>query len=155
MPEAKLAFHTPTDPARLRQLLSDPTFVAGCIPQVVAVERTSETTARWTVQIKIGPMTRKSVYEGELTESSESAVRFRATGPEAMIEGALGFAPNVAGGTDVGLTLTMKGSGPLRSVLDAYLAKRVREDAESFARTLASRVGHDATPTAGRPTRGV
>jgi carbon monoxide dehydrogenase subunit G len=148
MPEAKLEFHTPTDAAHLRQLLSDPTFVAGSIPQVVGVEKTSPTTARWTVQIKIGPMIRKSVYAGELLEASDAGVRFRATGPEATIEGMLAFAAGASGGTDVGLTLTMKGSGPLRAVLDAYLAKRVREDAESFARSLAARVGSGAAPPA-------
>ncbi len=147
MPEARLQFHTPTDPTRLRELLSDPTFVAGSIPQVVGVERTSSTTARWTVQVKVGPMTRRSVYDGELVDASDSGVRFRATGPEATIEGALSFVVPPSGGTDVGLTLSMKGAGPLRAVLDAYLGKRVREDAEAFARSLAERVRGGAAPS--------
>jgi len=148
MPEASLKFHAPTDPATLRLLLSDPAFVAGSIPQVVAVEKTSDTTARWTVQIKVGPMTRKSVYDGELVEATDSLVRFRATGPEATIEGTVSFVPGSAGGTDAELTLSMKGSGPLRSVLDAYLGKRVREDAEKFAKSIEARVGPSppATP---------
>lgn|GEM_PF-2985891 len=148
MPEASLRFQTPADPATLRRLLSDPTFVAGSVPQVVAVEKTSETTARWTVQIKVGPMTRKSLYDGELLEASDAGVRFRATGPEATIEGTLAFAPRPAGGTDVDLTLSMKGSGPLRAVLDAYLAKHVRDDAERFARSLETRVGSSSVASA-------
>jgi len=141
MPEASLKFHAPTDPLTLRRLLSDPAFVAESIPQVVAVEKTSETTARWTVQVKIGPMTRKSVYDGELVEATDTAVRFRATGPEATIEGVVAFAPSPSGGTDAELTLSMKGTGPLRTVLDAYLGKRVREDAEKFAKSVEARVG--------------
>lgn len=141
MPEATLRFHTPADPPTLRRLLSDPTFVAGSIPQVIAVEKTTATTARWTVLVKVGPISRRSLYDGELLEGSDTGVRFRATGPEATIEGALSFVANSSGGTDVDLTLTMKGSGPLRAVLDAYLAKHVREDAEKFARSLETRVG--------------
>jgi carbon monoxide dehydrogenase subunit G len=114
---------------------------------VVGVEKTSETTALWTVQIKLGPMTRKSVYQGELLEATDRAVTFRATGPEATIEGSVSFAP-ASGGTDVELRLSMKGSGPLRAVVDAYLGKRVREDAEKFARSVEARVGGTAPPTA-------
>lgn len=148
MPEATIKFHTAADPSTLRRLLSDPAFVAGGIPQVVAVEKTSETTARWTVQIKLGPLTRKSQYDGELVEATESLVRFRATGPEATIDGSVGFSPRPTGGTDVDLTLSMKGGGPLKSVIDSYLAKRVREDAEQFARNLEARVG----PAPSEPT---
>jgi carbon monoxide dehydrogenase subunit G len=148
MPEATIRFHAPTDPGTLRRLLSDPAFVAGNVPQVVGVEKTSETTARWTVQIKIGPMTRKSVYDGELVEATDTLVRFRATGPEATIEGTVSFAPAPSGGTEAELTLSMKGSGPLRAVLDAYLGKRVREDAEKFAKNVEARVGSSPPTTA-------
>ncbi len=143
MPEATLRFHVGADAATLRRLLSDPAFVATNVPQVVGVEKTSETTALWTVQVKIGPMSRKSVYRGELLESGEHGVRFRAVGPEATIEGALAFAPSAAG-TDVDLRLTMTGRGPLRPVVDAYLGKRVRDDAAKFAENLGARVGGGA-----------
>jgi carbon monoxide dehydrogenase subunit G len=139
VPEATLRFHTEADPATLRRLLSDPAFLAESVPQVVGVQKTSETTALWTVQIKIGPMTRKSLYQGELLEATDNVVRFRATGPEATIEGSVSFAL-VSGGTDVELRLSMKGSGPLRAVVDAYLGKRVREDAAKFAESLGNRV---------------
>jgi carbon monoxide dehydrogenase subunit G len=110
------------------------------------VEKTSETTALWTVQIKIGPITRKSVYRGELLEATEAGVRFRATGPEATIDGTVAFAP-AGGATDVELRLAMKGSGPLGAVVDAYLGKRVRDDAEKFAESLRTRVGRRDPPS--------
>jgi carbon monoxide dehydrogenase subunit G len=110
----------------------------------VGVEKTSETTALWTVQIKIGPISRKSVYQGELLEATDRGVRFRATGPEATIEGSVSFAP-ASGGTEIELRLSMKGSGPLRTVVDAYLGRRVREDAEKFAESLRARVGGTAS----------
>ena len=56
MPEATIRFHTPAPATELRRLLSDPTFVASSIPQVVAVETTGATTALWTVEVKLGPM---------------------------------------------------------------------------------------------------
>ena len=143
MPEATLRFHTLADPPTLRRLLSDPAFLAETVPQVVGVEKTSETTALWTVQIKIGPIARKSVYQGELLEATDAVVRFRATGPEATIEGSVGFTA-ASGGTDVELRLSMKGIGPLRAVVDSYLARRVRNDAEKFALSLGARVGEPA-----------
>jgi carbon monoxide dehydrogenase subunit G len=147
MPEATIRFASRTPTARLARLLSDPTFVAGGIPQVVAVERTGETTALWTVEVKIGPISRKSVYRGELLGASESEVRFRAEGPEATIDGSVKLHPSATGGTDVEFTLAMKGLGPLRAVVDAYLAKRVRGDAERFAQSLDDRAGSPSAPT--------
>jgi carbon monoxide dehydrogenase subunit G len=146
MPEATIRFQSPASAPELRRLLSDPTFVASSIPQVIAVEKTGETTALWTVEIKLGPMVRKSVYRGELVEASDAGVRFRAQGPEATIEGALSFAPATPSGTEVGLTLSMKGNGALRSIVDAYLAKRVKEDAARFVHHLEERVGRAPPP---------
>ncbi len=136
MPASTVRFRAPVPAAELRRRLADPTYVARLIPQVVGVERTSETTARWTVLVKIGPISRKSVYQGELLEATDTGVRFRAQGPEATIEGALAFAPAPPDATDVTLTLTMTGVGALRAVVDAYLGKRVGPDAEEFARNL-------------------
>lgn len=143
LPESTLRFHAAADPTTLRRLLSDPAFLAESVPQVVGVEKTSETTALWTVQIKIGPITRKSLYQGELLEATDTGVRFRAIGPEATIEGTVSFVA-ASGGTDLELRLSMKGSGPLRTVVDAYLGRRVREDAEKFAESLRARVGGSA-----------
>ena len=39
----------------------------------------------------------------------------------------------------------MKGNGALRAVVDAYLAKRVKEDAATFVRNLEARVGRPST----------
>jgi carbon monoxide dehydrogenase subunit G len=146
MPEATIRFHSPAPASELRRLLSDPTFVASSIPQVIAVERTGDTTALWTVEVKLGPMVKKSVYRGELVEASDAGVRFRAQGPEATIEGTLSFAPADPSGTDVGLTLRMQGNGALRVVVDAYLAKRVKTDAEKFVQSLEERVGRPEAP---------
>jgi carbon monoxide dehydrogenase subunit G len=143
-----LEFHSIADPATLRRLLGDPTFIASNIPQVVAVEKTSETTATWTVLIKLGPISRKSLFQGELLESTESTVRFRATGPEATIEGSVSFVAGSVAGTDVTLELSMKGSGPLKAVIDAYLARRVREDAAQFAKALETKLGSPTGPSA-------
>lgn len=107
------------------------------------MEKTSATTALWTVQIKLGPITRKSVYQGELLTATDAGVSFRAAGPEATIEGSVSFVP-ASGGTDAELRLSMKGNGPLKAVVDAYLSKRVREDAEKFASSLRARVGDPA-----------
>jgi carbon monoxide dehydrogenase subunit G len=140
MPASTLEFHSDAALALLRARLADPSFVASLIPQVVAVESTGPTTARWTVLVKLGPISRKSLYEGELLEATDASVRFRAKGPEATIEGTLGLRPGAPSGTEITLTLTMNGQGPLHSVVDAYLAKRVKSDVEQFAKSLNERL---------------
>jgi carbon monoxide dehydrogenase subunit G len=152
MPDATIRFASRAPPATLSRLLSDVTFVAAGIPQVIAVERTGEKTAVWTVEVKLGPITRRSAYQGELLGSSDSEVRFRATGPEATIEGSVRMMPTPSGGSDVDFTLSMKGVGPLRAVVDAYLAKRVRTDAEKFAKSLDDRVDGPAAPNPDGPS---
>ncbi len=78
------------------------------------MEKSSETTALWTVLIKIGPISRKSIYHGELLEATDDGVRFRATGPEATIEGSVSFVP-AAGGTDAELRLVDERDRPSTS----------------------------------------
>jgi carbon monoxide dehydrogenase subunit G len=148
VPAATIQFRVPAPVARLRTLLADPTFVASKIPQVIAVEKTSATTARWTVRIKIGPIARTSLYEGELVEQTDAGVRFRAKGPESVIEGHLEFRPDPPEGTGVTLTLTMTGLGPLRAVVDAYLSKRVKDDASQFATALSEHLASSEGPGA-------
>jgi carbon monoxide dehydrogenase subunit G len=150
MPEATVRFTSRHPASVLAKCLSDTAFVAGGIPQVVAVERTGTTTATWTVEVRIGPISRKSAYRGELLGASDSEVRFRAEGPEAMIDGSVRMTPHASAGTDVEFTLSMKGLGALRSVVDAYLAKRVRGDAEKFAQGLDGRI--DAVTSATPPS---
>ena len=150
MPQATVRFHVAIDPPELRTRLSDPSFIARSIPPVVAVERTSDTTALWTVEIKLGPLVHRSVFQGALLAATNDEVRFRATGAEATIEGVVTFHPSNAGGTDVGLTLTMAGAGPLRSIVDAYLARRFQTDTARFAADLARRLDKPAGPPGDR-----
>jgi carbon monoxide dehydrogenase subunit G len=146
-PEATVEFRAAATAAKLRELLADPSYVAGLIPQVVAVKPISPTTAQWTVLVKVGPISRKSEYSGELLEASDAGVRFRATGPEATIEGRLAFVPVAEDATEVRLTLTMTGQGALRAVVDAYLAKRVKPDADQFVRSLEARLTPAGAPS--------
>lgn len=143
MAEATVTFRSAADPARLQRTVSDPGTVASLMPEVTKVEPTGPTTARWTVRLQIGPLRRESVYEGELLESTATGVRFRATGPEAVVEGRVEFAAADSGGTDVRVVLTTSGRGPLKPVVDAALARRVKDDVRRFATALEAKL---ATP---------
>jgi carbon monoxide dehydrogenase subunit G len=140
VPEASVTFHSASLGPRLRELLSDPAFVASIMPEVVKVEKTGPATANWTVRLTLGPLKRESQYQGELLSANDVEVRFRATGPEAVVEGTVAFAAAPAGGTEVTVTLAANGRGALRAVVDAYLAKRVKDDVRRFATSLEARV---------------
>lgn len=139
MPESSVGFRSTATPERLRALLADPSFVASIMPEVVKVEPTSPTTATWTVRLTLGPLKRESQYRGELVSSSDTEVRFRATGPEAVVEGKVTLLA-ATDGTDVTVGLVARGQGALRAIVDAYLGKRVKDDVRRFATALEEKV---------------
>ncbi len=150
MPTATIPFTLPAAPDRIVAMLKDPRFLASNIPQVVGVEPKSPTTATWLVEIKIGPLTRRSEFQGELLEASDSRIRFAARGADAVIEGQIDLAPHGERSTAVTLRLKMTGAGPLRVVIDGYLKRRVQGDAEAFAASLTKHLSSEgpASPVA-------
>jgi carbon monoxide dehydrogenase subunit G len=153
MPNATATFVAKAPPERVRELVSDLDFVASAIPQVRAVEKTGPTTANWTVELQFGLVRRTMHFRGELVASAADSIRFRAEASEATVEGAIGLVPREAGReTEVRLRLEMRGAGPLRFIIDNYLAGRVRADAEAFARVLETRLSAGARAgSTGRP----
>ncbi len=145
MPNAAASFVVAADPARVAGLLRDLSFLAMAVPNVVQVEPVDSTTAMWTVDIRLGPLKRKAVFRGELTKATDRSFEFRATGSEATIDGAIDLTPTSENGTEVSLRLNMKGAGPLRAVIDSFLARRIDEDAQGFAAALRERLSR---PTA-------
>jgi carbon monoxide dehydrogenase subunit G len=141
VPNAEAAFVAPAPIERVRELLSDLDFVASAIPQVRSVEKTGPDSANWTVELRFGMVKRTMVFRGDVYERTPDAMRFRATSSEATVEGAIRLAPRDDGrSTDVTVSLSMRGEGPLRFIIDNYLASRVRGDADAFAHALERRV---------------
>jgi carbon monoxide dehydrogenase subunit G len=146
MPTATITFPLPAAPERIVELLQDPKFLASNIPQVVGVQPRSATTATWLVEIKLGPLTRRTEFQGELVEASERRIRFSARGADATIEGQIDLVPQGPHTTALTLRLDMSGAGPLRVVIDGYLKRRVQGDAEAFARSLTKHLSESAPP---------
>ncbi|MFZ1022712.1 MAG: SRPBCC family protein [Thermoplasmata archaeon] len=146
MPTATITFNLPAAPSRIVDLLKDPKFLASNIPQVVGVEPRSATTATWLVEIKLGPLTRRTEFQGELLDATESRVRFAARGADATIEGQIDLAPQDFQTTALTLRLDMTGAGPLRVVIDGYLKRRVQGDAEAFASSLTKHLAESPPP---------
>ena len=140
MPTATTSFLAPAEAGRVAALLHDLNFLAGAIPNVVKVEPLSETTAVWTVDIRLGPLKRKAIFRGELLTATPERFQFRAVSSEATIEGTIDLHPLGALQTEVSLSLTMSGMGPLRAVIDSYISRRIREDTDGFASTLRDRL---------------
>ena len=140
MPAATTSFRVPADAARIASVLKDLDFLSRAVPNVVRVEPIDATTAIWTVNIKLGPLNRKSVFTGTLLEATDRTFHFRATGSDATIDGVLDLTPLSPSETEVAVSLTMNGAGPLRVVIDNYLGRRIHDDANGFARALQERL---------------
>jgi carbon monoxide dehydrogenase subunit G len=151
MPTSTITFTLPASPTRIVDLLKDPKFLASNIPQVVGVEPKTATTATWLVEVKLGPLTRRTEFQGELLEATDRRVRFAARGADATIEGQIDLAPQSAGATSLTLRLDMTGAGPLRVVIDGYLKRRVQADAEAFARSLTRHLSESPVPPSAPP----
>jgi carbon monoxide dehydrogenase subunit G len=145
MPSSTARVTVPLPPTRLGPLLRDLEFVASLLPQVTKVEKTGETTALWTVRLKIGPFSKSSVYRGELVRASETAVDFEAEGDEARIRGAISIAPAPPSGSEVQLTLEATGKGTLAAIVNSALARRLPEEVAEFTSQLQRRAQALAT----------
>ncbi|MFZ0892523.1 MAG: SRPBCC family protein [Thermoplasmata archaeon] len=146
MPTSTITFTLPAAPSRIVDLLKDPRFLASNIPQVVGVVPKTATTATWLVEIRLGPLTRRTEFQGELLEATESRVRFAARGADATIEGQIDLVPQSTETTALTLKLDMMGAGPLRVVIDGYLKRRVQGDAEAFASSLTKHLSEPPPP---------
>src|SRR5512136_2924129 len=94
MPEGTVAFDVRVPVDRAWAFLSDMRKVGGCVPGVEAIEVLDETHAKWTLKVKIGPLSQKILVDTETLEQvAPSRARFRGVADNMEMLGTIELAP--------------------------------------------------------------
>ncbi len=146
MPNVTSTLNAPGSVAQVFQVLTDPDFLAATIPGVISMQNLSPTEAVWKVEVKQGLIRRELTFQVEHSPTPPEKVAFVAVAKEVRIEGVLQLHPKDASHTEVGLTLSYEGQGPLRYVINNLVAKSMKEYPAAFESKLIARL---TAPAAG------
>ena len=133
MPEGTVAFEVNAPVEKVWSFLSDMRQVGRCVPGVESVEVLDATHARWTLTVKIGPLSQTIKV---LTETLESVPlrrgRFRAEAENIDMMGTTEL--TAAGkGTSIVYTMVVNAKGPLARIMDNFMRTKLKSQTEEFA----------------------
>jgi carbon monoxide dehydrogenase subunit G len=140
MPNVVATLDAPGSVEQLFQVLTDPDFLAATIPGVISMENLSPSKAVWKVEVKQGLIRRELTFEVEHVATPPEKVAFVAVAKEVRIEGAMQLRAQDPAHTEVALTLTYEGQGPLRYVINNLVAKSMKEYPADFGSKLTARL---------------
>ncbi|HLY77237.1 MAG TPA: SRPBCC family protein [Thermoplasmata archaeon] len=140
MPNVAATLNAPGSVAQVFQVLTDPDFLAATIPGVISMQNLSPTQAIWKVEVKQGLIHRELTFQVEHSPTPPEKVAFVAVAPEVRIEGVLQLRPKDAAHTEVALTVSYEGQGPLRYVINSLVAKSMKEYPAAFESKLIARL---------------
>ena len=140
----KATLDAPGGGARVFQVLTDPDFLAATIPGVISMVNLSDTKAIWKVEVKQGLIRRELTFDVEHISTPPEKVAFTAVAKEVRIEGTLQLRPQDASRTQIELSLTYDGQGPLRYIINNLVAKSMQEYPADFQSKLAARLAGPA-----------
>ncbi len=133
MPEGTVTFdvHVPQD--RAWAFLSDMRKVGACVPGVQGIEVVDDRTAKWTLKIKIGPLSQTIHVDTEtLEQTAPSRARFKGVADNMEMLGTIDLA---AAGESTRITYTMVATakGPLARIMDNFMKSRLKQQSDEFA----------------------
>ena len=133
MPEGTVAFDVNAPVEKVWFFLSDMRQVGRCVPGVESIEVLDATHARWTLTVKIGPLSQTMKV---LTETLEQVPlrrgRFRAEAENLDMIGTIDLAP-AGNGTKIIYTMAVNAKGPLARVMDNFMRTKLKSQTEEFA----------------------
>ncbi len=136
MPEGTVAFDVNAPVEKVWSFLSDMQQVGRCVPGVENIEALDATHARWTLTVKIGPLSQTIEV---LTETLEQIPlrrgRFRAEAENLVMMGTTELTP-AGKGTRIVYTMAVKAKGPLARIMDNFMRTKLKSQAEEFAANL-------------------
>ena len=133
MPEGTVTFdlHVPVD--RAWTFLSDMRKVGSCVPGVEAMEVVDDRRAKWTLKVKIGPLSQRINVDTETLEQvPPSRARFRGVADNMEMLGTIELAP-AGDATRVTYTMVATAKGPLARVIDNMMKSRLKQQSDEFA----------------------
>ncbi len=133
MPEGTVVFdvHVPQD--RAWAFLSDMTKVGSCVPGVQGIEVVDERRAKWTLKIKMGPLSQTIHVDTEtLEQTAPSRARFKGVADNMEMLGTIELAP-AGESTHVTYTMVATAKGPLARIIDNFMKSRLKQQSDEFA----------------------
>ncbi len=133
MPEGTVVFDVNAPVEKVWSFLSDMQQVGRCVPGVENVEVLDATHARWTLTVKIGPLSQTIKV---LTETLEQIPlrrgRFRAEAENIDMIGTTELTP-AGKGTRIVYTMAVNAKGPLARIMDNFMRTKLKSQTEEFA----------------------
>ena len=133
MPEGTVAFDVKAPIEKVWSFLSDMRQIGRCVPGVESVDVLDATHARWTLTVKIGPLSQTIKV---LTETLEQVPlrrgRFRAEAENVDMMGTTELTPS-GNGTKIVYTMVVNAKGPLARIMDNFMRTKLKSQTEEFA----------------------
>ncbi len=133
MPEGTVTFDVAVPLDRAWGFLSDMQKVGSCVPGVEAIEVIDATRAKWTLKVKIGPLSQTLHVDTEtLEQTPPSRARFKGVANNMEMLGTIELAPAGAA-THITYTMVATAKGPLARIMDNFMKSRLKQQSEEFA----------------------
>ncbi len=133
MPEGTVTFDVAVPLDRAWGFLSDMQKVGSCVPGVEAIEVIDATRAKWTLKVKIGPLSQTLHVDTEtLEQTPPSRARFKGVANNMEMLGTIELAPAGAA-TRITYTMVATAKGPLARIMDNFMKSRLKQQSEEFA----------------------
>ncbi len=133
MPEGTVAFEVRVPVDRAWAFLSDMQKVGSCVPGVEAIQVLDAKRAKWTLKVKIGPLSQKILVDTETLEQvPPSRARFRGVADNLEMLGTIELAP-AGDATHITYTMVATAKGPLARVIDNMMKSRLKQQSDEFA----------------------
>ncbi len=133
MPEGTVVFevHVPQD--RAWAFLSDMRKVGSCVPGVQDIAVVDERRAKWTLKIKMGPLSQTVHVDTEtLEQTAPSRARFKGVADNMEMLGTIELAP-AGEATRITYTMVATAKGPLARIIDNFMKSRLKQQSDEFA----------------------
>lgn len=133
MPEGTVTFDVRVPQDRAWAFLSDMQKVGSCVPGVEAIEVVDEKRAKWTLKVKIGPLSQTIHVDTEtLEQTPPSRARFKGVADNMEMLGTIDLAP-AGDSTHITYTMVATAKGPLARIMDNFMKSRLKQQSEDFA----------------------
>ncbi len=133
MPEGSVAFDVKVPVDRAWAFLSDMQKVGSCVPGVEGIQVLDDRHAKWTLKVKIGPLSQKILVDTETLEQvPPSRARFRGVADNMEMLGTIELSP-AGEATHINYTMVATAKGALARVIDNMMKSRLKQQSDEFA----------------------
>ncbi len=133
MPEGTVTFDVRVPQDRAWSFLSDMRKVGSCVPGVESIQVVDDRRAKWTLKIKIGPLSQHILVDTEtLEQTPPSRARFKGVADNMEMMGTIELAP-AGDSTHIKYTMAATAKGPLARIIDNMMTSRLKQQSDEFA----------------------